>query len=279
MVKILDLDKLFDKYISDYVYKNIGKIKPEEIENNIPKMYESFGDEKLSELDDKTPNTYYKDFKSEELLSALKEHLEKDVPVSDFLCEGIIANGGSEKAITEALKKDESEEYTAYLMNMLSDIKGEIPIARYLEFVALDYSDTIGDLATEFLSEEAEKVKEKALLMLKDCSDKARERIIEILSNCKSDDRVFDVLISEFAKHQDKIPQYSQYLTKYGDDRALPFLLKAIEDDKISYADFEELRFSIEALGGEYNKKRDFTGDKTYKKIKEEVKVKTENAE
>ena len=61
MVKIIDLDKLFDKYISGYVYKNVGKIKPEEIENEIPVMYEKFGDEPIAELGGKTPNAYYKD--------------------------------------------------------------------------------------------------------------------------------------------------------------------------------------------------------------------------
>ena len=42
MIKILDMDSIFDKYISDYVYKNIGKVKPEEIENNIPLLYEKW---------------------------------------------------------------------------------------------------------------------------------------------------------------------------------------------------------------------------------------------
>ena len=51
-------------------------------------------------------------------------------------------------------------------------------------------------------------------------------------------------------------------------ERALPFLTVAIEKEKISYADFEELRFAIEALGGSYDKERDFSRDKSFKKIK-----------
>jgi hypothetical protein len=49
-------------------------------------------------------------------------------------------------------------------------------------------------------------------------------------------------------------------------------LYKEIEREKISYADFEELRFAIEALGGSYDKVRNFKSDKTYKKIKGEDK-------
>ena len=44
--------------------------------------------------------------------------------------------------------------------------------------------------------------------------------------------------------------------------------MTAIENEKISYADFEELRFAIEALGGSYDKIRDFKSDKSFKKIK-----------
>ena len=47
MVKIIDVDVLFDKFISDFVYGNIGKVKPEEIENRIPELYVEFGNTSL----------------------------------------------------------------------------------------------------------------------------------------------------------------------------------------------------------------------------------------
>ena len=74
MLKIIDIDELFDKYISDFVYQNIGKLKPEEIENQIPKLYEEFGDKKLKELDDFTPNTYYLNFDIIWLISTSQHH-------------------------------------------------------------------------------------------------------------------------------------------------------------------------------------------------------------
>ena len=111
-------------------------------------------------------------------------------------------------------------------------------------------------------------VKEEVLALFKDAEQSVKANLTEILSNCKNDDRVFDILVAEFAKNQNNIPLYAGYLAKYGDERALPFLNVAIEKEKISYADFEELRFAIEALGGEYNKVRDFSNDKSFKKIK-----------
>ncbi len=268
MVKIIDIDELFDKYIQDYVYSNIGKVKPEEIENRIPELYVEFGDATLKELDGKTPNTYYKDYSATELLNCLDAHLNDGVSVSDFLCEAITAVGDSEDALVNAISEDKSEEFTVYCMNMLGDLKSKKMASRYLDFILWDYSDTIRELATEFLSEMAEDVKEKVLACFADADEGKKENLTEILSNCKNDDRVFDILLQEFAKHQDNLPMYANYLAKYGDDRAIPVLTTAIENEKINYADFEELRFAIEALGGTYEKTRDFSKDKLYKKIK-----------
>ena len=267
MIKTIDVDELFDKYISDFVYQNIGKVKPEEIENQIPKLYVEFGDKKLDELDGFTPNTYYSQFEIGELLECLKSHLESGVSVSDFLCEAITKNNKNEQALVKALDGND-EEFTLYVMNMLVDMESKICADKFLEFILWDYSSPIKELATEHLKGIANSVKDKILSQFNDSDESVKEYLSEILSMCEKEDKVFDILINQFVKNPSKIPIYSGYLSKYGDQRALPFLMTQIEREDISYADFEELRFAIEALGGEYNKIRDFKKDSTYKKIK-----------
>lgn len=268
MVKIIDLDALFDGYISDYVYKNVGKVKPEEIENNIPVLYTKFGDEKLKELDDFTPNTYYKQFTAQELLEALEKHLSIDVSVSDFLCEAIVADSRSLEVISKVLCEEKQEEFTLYLLNILSELDGNLPILRLLEMVLYEESEPIREVATQILGRVADDVKDKILAVFSDSSETVKADLVDILSNCKKDDKVFEILVSEFNKHTENVPLYASYLSKFGDERALPYLLEAIENPQISYPDFEELRFAIESLGGEYDKQRDFSKDKYYKKIK-----------
>ena len=268
MIKIIDLDALFDSYISDYVYKNVGKVKPEEIENNIPVLYTKFGDEKLKELDGFTPNTYYKQFSSQELIDALGEHISSDVSVSDFLCEAIIANPQSVKVINKKLEQENGEEFTLYLLNILSDLEGDLPVSILLEMVLYHESMPIREVATQILGRVADSVKDKIFSVFSISAESVKADLVDILSNCKSDERVFEILIEEFKKHTENVPLYASYLSKYGDEKALPYLLEAIENPKISYPDFEELRFAIESLGGEYNKQRDFSKDKYYKKIK-----------
>ena len=268
MIKIIDMDKLFDKYISDYVYQNIGKIAPDEIENNIPRLYEEFGDQPLTELEGKTPNSYYIGYTGEQLLQCLIEHLKTGVEVSDFLCEAIQNNPENEKVIANQLKQENDEELTLYLMNMLCCMGSSIAVDRYLEFILWDYTEPVKELATELLCETADKVKDAILNAFNESSDEVKVYLTQVLSYCKPDDAVFSVLINEFILHFDQIPVYAGYLARYGDERALPFLITCIENDKINYQDFEELRYAIEALGGTYDKKRDFTADKIYKKIR-----------
>ncbi len=267
MVKILDLDNLFEEYISDFVKQNIGKIKPEEIENQIPVLYEKFGGESLSELGGKTPTTYYKDFSAEELVNALITHIETGVSVSDYLCEAITEKD-SEGVLLSKLESVENEEFTVYAMNILNDKKSLSALDKYLEIVEWDYPEPLKEIATEFLCENALKVKDKILERWGEYSINAKGYFCEILSNASGDERILALLLEQFALHPDEMPLYANYLAKFGDDKALPFLYTAIESEKINYHEFEELRFAIETLGGVYDKQRDFRKDKTYKKIK-----------
>lgn len=269
MIKILDLDGLFDEYIKSYVYENVGKVNPEEIENQIPVLYSKFGEEKLKELDGKTPSSYYKDFSMQELIGALLTHIEKEVSVSDFLCEAIISKKEEVSVLINALGDDNNEQFTLYLMNFLSDMNADIPPERFLDLALLDYSEPIKELATEMLTKKADKVKERLVSEFSSLTEKNKEYAIEILSNVKlKEDAVFDILVKEFVRRADKIPYYASLLAKYGDERAVPFIKTVIEDEKISYADFEELRFALEVLGEVYDKERDFSKDKFYNKIK-----------
>lgn len=266
MIKIIDIDSLFDKYISGYVYKNIGKVKPEEIEDKMPVLYKEFGSKPLDVLDGKSPETYYASFSAKELLECLKGHIEKGVSVSDFLCEAI-RDGDTEDEIVKELQKDNGEEYTLYLMNILNDKNSNKCADRYLEFILWDYTESVREFATELLCGYADKVKEKILTQYKEVCEEKKGNLTEILSHASKDDRIFDILIEQFVKHPKEISLYCSYIARYGDERALPFLLAKIEEEGINYSDFEELRFTIEALGGEYDKERDFSKDAVKKKI------------
>ena len=151
---------------------------------------------------------------------------------------------------------------------MLAEKNSPLAVKRYLDFVVLDYSEPLMELASESLYQFADIVKEDILAQINEVSLEKRECLVDILSHADKDERIFDILVNEFLENQHKIPLYAGLLAKYGDERALPYLNKAIENEKINYADFEELRFAIESLGGECKVKKDFSKDKLYSKIK-----------
>lgn len=267
-LKVIDIDALFEDYIKDYVYKSLGKLKPDEIEDKIPELYSKFGKEKLEELGGACPDEYYKNFTPEENVEILKEHIEKNVSVSDFLCEAL-QQQGSESALLNAVMETENEQLLCYLINILNDKGVKVPVNRYIEFVFYDYPENLRELATESLYPFADEVSSRIIEEYANLEEDKKECAVDILSHAKvKKDEIFDILISAFAKNPSKIALYSGFLAKYGDERALAFLYSKIEEEGLNYADFEELRFAIEALGGEYVKEKDFSKDKIFKKIK-----------
>ena len=268
-MKIIDIDSLFDKYISDYVYKNVGKVAPDEIENKIAELYLDFGKKNLSELDGKSPEEYYLQFSCKELLTGLKTHLSEGVAVPDFLCEAIIIKKDESDVVINELSSSDDEEYLMYLMNILKSVDSDRLAKIYFEILLCDYSDAIKELATELLSDGmSNQVSAEIIKEYENADQTTKERFCEILAGASKTDEIFQILINEFNARQDNIPLFAGYLAKYGDDRAIVTLTTAIEKEKIKYADFEELRFAIESLGGEYNKQRDFSHDKFFNKIK-----------
>jgi hypothetical protein len=121
--------------------------------------------------------------------------------------------------------------------------------------------DVRSDL-TDILRAHADEIKEKALSAYK--AGVAKVYMLEILSRVKTrDDEVYGVLLKAFQEAEDtSFP--AGYLAAYGDERALPVLLEKIEDEHIGFIAFQELKYAIEALGGEYDTPRDFSGDKDY---------------
>ena len=45
--------------------------------------------------------------------------------------------------------------------------------------------------------------------------------------------------------------------------------MNRIEDRSIGFVEFQELKYAIEALGGEYDEPRDFSGDKDYLRVED----------
>ena len=259
-MKLIDFDGLFDEKLTQYMEENKNKHTEKQWEDVIPKLYKKFGDTYIAKLKC-TPKEYYARMTDEELAATLSEHLSKDVPVPEFLCAEIENRGAAETLLP--LLKSEDTQTVSYAINLL----GDEPCAFDAYFSILTENrldeDIRSDLADIFRLH-ADEVKDRVYETYH--QGIAKEYMLEILSRVKEkEDRIYETLLSAFlTADETQSPMRASYLAAYGDERALPELMKRIEDRSIGFVEFQELKYAIEALGGEYDEPRDFTEDKDY---------------
>lgn len=260
-MKLYDFDGMFDEKLSDYIKKNSGKYKEEEWEDIIPVLYNKFGDAKIKSIG-KTPRGFYADMTDAELVKSLKTHLKQGVPVSEFLCEAIEKRNATELLLPLL---DGTAEEKSYAVNLLGAADEAVP--KYMEILVATDDENLKEACAEHIKEKADLVKDAAVNNYE--AGIEREYMLEIM--CRSvvrDERIFKILLNEFRGSDENLSLRAAYLASYGDERALEFILARIEDEDINFVDFTELKFAIEALGGEYAKERDFSQDPYYMLVK-----------
>lgn len=259
-MKLYDFDGMFDEKLSEYVKKNADKHREKEWEDIIPKMYARFGDTVIKSLG-KSPNQYYAEMDDSQLVAQLRAHLKQGVAVSEFLCNAIEGRK-IENLLIPLLGGTDDE--IAYALNLLGACREALP--EYMRLLTTSESEDVRNTCVDYVKEFADEVKDAALGYYK--KGVQREYMLEILSRCVvRDDEIFDILIKEF-RTGDDVPMHASYLASYGDERALEYLLDKIDEEGISFIEYQELKYAIESLGGSYEKERDFSSDPYYQLVK-----------
>ncbi len=260
-MKIYDFDGMFDEKLSEYIKKNGDKYKESEWEDIIPRLYEKFGDTVIKSIG-KSPNGYFADMSDEELITCLKAYLKQGIGISEYLCKAI-EKRNNPALLLPLLSGTEDEIILA--LNLLGACKEALP--EYMRLLTESESEDIRNTCVDAVKQFADDVKGQALSYYG--QGVRKDYMLEILSRCVvRDDKIFDILIKEFRTDADNIPMLASYLAAYGDERALPYLLDKIDEEGISYIEFQELKYAIESLGGSYDKPRDFSSDPYYNAIK-----------
>lgn len=257
-MKLIDFDGLFDEKLTQFIEENKNKYTEKQWEDIIPKLYKKFGDTYVAKVKC-TPKEYYAKMSDAELVQTLGAHLREDIPVPEFLCAEIESRGAVETLTPMLLGQDTQS--AVYALNLIGDDARAYDC--YFEILQNEQSDEeLKNDIIEIFKLHADEVKELALSLHE--KQIASEAMLEILSRVKSrDERIYTLLMTAF-QTDENLSMRASYLAAYGDERALPILLARIEDETLGFVDFQELKYAIEALGGEYNEPRDFSGDKDY---------------
>ena len=258
-MKLIDFDGLFDEKLAQYMEENKNKYTEKQWEDVIPKLYKKFGDTYVAKIKC-TPKEYYAKMSDDALAKTLAAHLQSDVPVPEFLCAEIEGRGSVEPLL--ALLQSDEPQAVSYAINLIG--VNEMAFDAYFDILLKNRLDEEirSDIADIFKTV-ADDVKERALQAYK--AGVAQEYMLESLSKTTArDEEVYQLLLTAFLTDAERVPMHASYLAAYGDARALEHLLKAIEDEHIGFVEFQELKYAIEALGGEYDEPRDFSSDSDY---------------
>lgn len=258
-MKLIDFDGMFDEKLAQYIEENKEKYTEKQWEEVIPRLYKKFGDTYVAKIKC-TPKQYYAAMSDEELAEILSQHLSSDVPVPEFLCTEI-----ETRDLTVALLPLLATEdcFTAsYAINLIGDDSRAFD--EYFRILTENrFDEELRNDIIDVFKHHADEVKDRAYSIYK--SGVCVEYMLEILSRVTArDEDIYQALLTAFLTDDDNLPMHASYLAAYGDERALPVLLDRIEDRNIGFVQFQELKYAIEALGGEYNEPRDFSEDKDY---------------
>ena len=258
-MELIDFDGLFDEKLAVYMEENQDKYSEKQWEDVIPRLYQKFGDTYVAKVKC-TPKEYYAKMTGEQLSAVLEKHLEEEVPVPEFLCAEIESRGNV-SVLLPLLTSGDSQK-AEYAVNLIGDNASVFSV--YVSLLREERWDAdVLDDVVDLLKCHADEVKEDAIRMYEE--NCGREYALEILSKTSvGDEKVYRILMDEFLRYGEKTAMRASYLSSYGDVRALEALLARIDDESIGFVEFQELKYAIEALGGEYTKPRDFTDDKDY---------------
>ena len=263
---MIDFDQLFTEYLQEWLENN-SSLTPDEMEDKAVALFDEWKEVKYKELGGVSPKQYFEKITSpKELVKMLVLVAEEGRSPSALLLDRI-AEVNCTKELCDLVNGDYSAEVKIEAINLLSETGANHPLNKYVEILADENEDEgLRELCVEVLEQDANSVSEELYALLPSASYSLKGLIAEILVNAKQDERTYE-LLEDLFKNGNNVPLYAGFIGKYGDERAMMYLYKAL--DNCNYADFTEIRNAIEQLGGTVDDEyRDFSSDPYYKALK-----------
>lgn len=265
---IIDFDKLYNQYVTKWTKENIEKLKDNDPLIFVEKIYEEWIISPIKEIGGLSVKEYFDNFNANQLIKLLKEYSNKNIAIPSPLIDKL-SDIKYQNFIFDLLQeKDIKEEIFILATNILEEIESKLHYDFLIKTMLNKNNDKqIKDFIAEVLSQHTEKIKDKLINKIKDDNSENDIYIADVLVYCKNNEKIFNLLKNLFLSGINNT-LYAGYLGMYEDDRALPYLQKRIESEELGFVEFSEIRNSIERLGGEPVKTRDFSSDPDYKILK-----------
>ncbi len=269
---IINFDEHFAEYTSLWLKEHQHQYRNyDEMEEDMPRIYMAFLNERAKWLGSVTPGSYFTQFEDPKVLvDWLNQYCDEGVPVPDLLLEQITTVGRPcEKRLLELLKSSEAtEEARMTAITLLQEMNSDLPKMLYIQMqLKRQEKDELCDHALEALKEMGECVIQPILQNLKQATPAGEEALLDVLADYPGNEQTYQLAIRLFRERPDRRALLAGYLAKLGDPRALDDLIIAAGEDHLKYLTFIELRNAIEELGG-VCPEREFDDDPEYEALR-----------
>ena len=270
---IINFDEHFAEFMSEWIKNHEDRYANfDEMEEDMPRIYTAFLNTRAKWLGNVTPGAYFTQFEDPKVLvDWMTEYCKEGVPVPELLPEQIMAVGRPcEKRLLELLKDEEApEEARMTAVNLLREMESILPKMLYIQWqMNREGKDELKDNALEALTEMGECVVQPILQELPRTNAAGEEALLEVLSHFPGNEQIFKLAVRLFRERKERRALFAGYLARLGDDRALPELMAAAQEEKLPYLTFIEIRNAIETLGG-ICPERDYDDDPEYAALRD----------
>ena len=252
---VINFDEHFADFMSEWMKAHQDRYASfDEMEEDMPRIYMAFLNTRAKWLGNVTPGAYFTQFEDPKVLvDWLNLYCDEGTPVPDLLMEQITTVGKPcEKRLTELLKDEEAtDEARMTAVGLLREMESTQPKMLYIHWqLDRDGQDELKDNALESLTAMGDCVVQPILQELPKANEAGEEALLEVLSHFPGNEQIFKLALKLFRERKERRALFAGYLAKLGDDRALPDLTAAAQEEKLPYLTFIEIRNAIESMGG-----------------------------
>ena len=245
-MKCVNFDKEFRFYLQRWMKTGSKKYRS---------MDREFLDTPADFLAGEKPGVYFDQWDDPKfLVNWMEDYFKQRIPVPDILLNRISALGlKSENALMNVLLKPRApREARMCAMTLLREIDSLLPMDLYIQMQAdREDDDEMADKAVEGLATMGSRAWEKMRAAFEAANDHGREALLSLMCDYPPDDGLFLMAMELFKRHPEKAAVLADYISRMGDERALPALQAMAASSETGYLDYIELRSAIEKLGGD----------------------------
>ena len=271
-MKIYDFDAKFFDYVRTWMALHPG-LKEDEVEQKYNEMMLSWLNAPAQWLGGEKPGEYFNRYSDpRDLMKLLEEYMKRHIGLPEPLYSRIVALGEdcAPYLVRMVQNEDNSEDLRGTALALLGDMDDALPRDLCVDLVCnSDPDDELGEMAADALKETDDSVVDVLMDRYETATEYGKMAILDVCSHFPGHERVFDELVHCLLVEHRIRGYYAGLLGDYGDARAIEPLKQAHQMTDLNYLDYIEVRYAIEALGGDPGEERTFDGDPDYEAMRD----------